>query len=48
LFDTPLYFLLGVLKSLFIVTNFHVLMIYVGSLKILPLKYPKYMAKGLA
>jgi hypothetical protein len=48
LLDTPLYFLLGVLKSLSIVADFHVPMFYLGSSKVPLVKNPKHMTDGLA
>jgi hypothetical protein len=44
---TPLYFLLGILKSSSIVADFHVPMFYIGKSKVPSLKYPKHMTKGL-
>jgi hypothetical protein len=46
--DTPLYFVLGKLKSSSIVVDFHVPMFYLGRSKVPSLKYPKHMTKGLA
>jgi hypothetical protein len=45
--DTPLYFLLGILKSSSIVVDLHVSMFYLGSSKVPSFKYPKHMTKGL-
>jgi hypothetical protein len=46
--DIPLYFLLGILKSLSIVADFHVPMFYLGSSKVPLVKNPKHMTDGLA
>jgi hypothetical protein len=46
--DTPLYFLLGILKSSSILGDFHVPMFYLGISKVPSLKYKKHMTTGIA